>query len=193
VLIGDILLCEAMDLILGTERGRYMGLFVAKIREVCAVEVEQELLLRGQSSDEDTCLRIARGKTGPLFALVGKACGGDEEQLAAALEESGYRIGAAYQLADDLLDQSGANSCAGKTLGTDRKRHKFTLAQLPQEGQSTIRNHIRSLCGCVLDSLDPWPSIRGAVGDFLLIDLHPTFELDELDLKPSCSCPSQQS
>ena len=126
VLIGDLLLCEAMDLLLDTEGGRHVAPFVAKIREVCAAEAEQELLFRGQQPEVETCLRLARGKTGALFAFVAGVCGGDDEPLASALEEAGYKLGTAYQLADDLLDVIGSEELTGKTLGTDARREKRT-------------------------------------------------------------------
>ncbi len=131
VLLGDLLLCEAMGLLTGTDGGRLVRPFLAKLRETCAAEAEQELRLRGREVGRDVCLRIARGKTGPLFAFVGLAAGGADAALSAALEEAGYRVGTAYQLADDLLDVEGCEEAAGKTLGTDVARRKFTLAQEP--------------------------------------------------------------
>ena len=52
VLVGDLLLCEAVDLLLDTEDGRYVGAFVAKVREVCTAEAEHEIKLRGEQVDE---------------------------------------------------------------------------------------------------------------------------------------------
>ena len=146
VLVGDILLCEAIDLVSGADGDRYVKTFVAKTREVCTAEAEQELLLRGGPLDVETCLRIARGKTGPLFAFAARVCAGEDTSFAAALEEVGYMVGTAYQIADDVVDVSGEEMVSGKTLGTDSKRGKFTLAHLPQGGRRLALEHVSSLC-----------------------------------------------
>ena len=127
ILIGDLLLCEAMDVLGSVEDGGLVGPFVAKLREVCAAELEQDLGSRGKVLEEAACLRLARGKSGPFFAFVGYACGGAQPDLRAALEEAGYQVGTLYQMADDLLDVIGG-AAAGKTLGTDAKQRKFTAA-----------------------------------------------------------------
>lgn len=175
VLVGDMLLCEAVDIILQTEGGRHLNAFVARVREVCAAELEQEVKLRGKRLDLATCLRLARGKTGPLFAFTACICGGEDEVLSAALEEAGYRVGTAYQLADDLVDVLGREEVAGKTLGTDTKRAKFTLADASEEGQRAVREQIAELCGSALDCLRVWPRARRALGQFLADDLRPVF------------------
>ncbi len=175
VLTGDILFCDAVELLAETDDGQYVASFVAKIREMCATEIEQELVLRERELDEQTCLRIARSKTGPLFAFPACVCGGSDHELSAALEEAGYRIGTAYQLADDLLDVSGREDVAGKTLGTDAERSKFTLAHLPNRGPKLVRKHVAILCHSSLNGLDRWPSIREALSQYLSCDLHPVF------------------
>jgi len=173
VLIGDLLLCDAIDLILETRDGRYVRPFIAKVREVCSAEAEQELALRGRRVDEDTCTRIARGKAGPLFAFVAYVCGGDDEALSAALEEAGYRVGASYQLADDLLDIVGAEGTAGKTLHTDVARRKFTLPQMSEDGRRSAEERVADLCVSARERLSGWPQVQAALADFLRLDLQP--------------------
>jgi octaprenyl-diphosphate synthase len=173
VLIGDILLCEAMDVIVDTEGGRYLSLFVAKTREVCQAEAEQELLPRDRLLDEQTCLRLSRAKTGPPFAFVGQVCGGSDRGLSLALAEAGYLIGTAYQLADDLLDVIGSEEEAGKTLGTDSKRRKPTLPLQSQQGRDAARRHIAESCSAALHCLAAWPQARRGVEGFLMHDVQP--------------------
>lgn len=190
VLIGDLLLCEALDLLLHTESGRYMGSFVSKVREVCAAESEQELRWRGKPLDSHTCLRLARGKTGPFFAFVGQACGGDDKALSSALEEAGYRIGTAYQIADDLLDMTEKHAIAGKTLGTDSKRGKFTLAHDSVAGASTARKHVAELCSSALECLNAWPRAQDALAHFLVDDLQPALPADVCRLEARAEPPT---
>ncbi len=171
ILVGDVLLCEAMDLILEMPDVRYVGAFVSKVKEVVSAEAEQELMLRGRDLDEETCLRLARSKTGPLFGFVGYVCGGDNETLSHAVQESGYRIGTAYQLIDDLIDSAGSEDISGKTLGTDLMRKKFTLSQAGSEGEQRLGELVRQLCESALAGVSTWPEIRNALAMFLNVDL----------------------
>lgn len=173
ILIGDILVCEAAELMLNLKSKRHIAEFLARIREVCAAEAEQELILRHTAPDEQTCLRIARGKTGPLFAMPSAACAGSALDLRAALDEAGYRIGAAYQLADDLLDVHGDEALIGKTLGTDRLRQKFTLPQSGESGERAAAEHIDELLGSAVELLAPWPTAHAGLDRFVSVDLRP--------------------
>ncbi len=175
VLLGDLLLCEAMGLLTAVEDGRLVRPFLAKLHETCAAEAEQELRLRGREVGRKECLRVARGKTGPLFAFVGLAAGGGNSARSAALEEAGYRIGTAYQLADDLLDVEGREEVAGKTLGTDVARRKFTLAQEPGGGRNATRELVAQFGSDALDAVRAWPRARQALAEFLRLDVQPVF------------------
>lgn len=173
ILIGDLLLCAAMDLLMITEDGRYLRAFMAKVRQVVEAEAEQELLWRGRQVDVASCLRLARGKTGPLFAFCAGIYGGASETLRGLLEEAGYRIGTAYQLADDLLDILGTESAAGKTLRTDSARRKLTLPQVGGAGQRITREHISELCISAVQLLDDYPKAQEGLMHFLGCDLQP--------------------
>ncbi len=177
ILMGDLLLSDAMGLLVDVDEGRFLPLFVEKLREVCAAEAEQELMLRGRRPDEQTSLRIARGKTGALFAFVGAACGLGDDELASALEEAGYLFGTAYQLADDILDLSGVEAEAGKTLGSDMARGKFTLPYPGASGVDFARNRIPVLCNAALRALSGWPAVCDGAREFLGCDLQRAFRL----------------
>jgi geranylgeranyl pyrophosphate synthase len=175
ILVGDLLLCKAMALVADTEGGRYMGPFISTIREVCTAEAEQELFLRDKPVDRDTCLRLAREKTGPFFAFVGLVSGGDTD-LAGALEEAGYRIGAAYQIFDDLVDIVGDEREAKKTLGTDVARRKFTLPQSPDDGQREAVECVEGLCRSAIEHVSEWPPARAGIETYLDQDIRPVFQ-----------------
>jgi len=176
ILVGDLLLCEAIDVLTDSGDGRLLSPFIRKIAEVVQAEAEQELRWRGNEVDAETCLRLARGKTGPLFAFVASVCGGGDGKLAGALEEAGYCTGAAYQLSDDLLDVLGTESDAGKTLGTDLARGKHTLPQVGVCGQDVARDNIARLCSAALACLDDYPAMRDALAEYLLKDLQAVWD-----------------
>jgi geranylgeranyl diphosphate synthase type I len=174
ILIGDLLMCEAMDLLGTVEHGALVGPFVSKLREVCAAELEQDLHSPGETLEEASCLRLARGKSGPFFAFTGLVCGGTQAGLRTALEEAGYQVGTLYQMADDLLDVLGG-AAAGKTLGTDAKQRKFTLPQMAAGGVERTRAQIRALRDAALTGVQEWPPMRAAVSQFFRCDLQPLF------------------
>ncbi|MFO7958243.1 MAG: polyprenyl synthetase family protein [Candidatus Brocadiia bacterium] len=184
VLVGDLLLCVAFELIAQTGDAEYMTQFGRKLCEVCIAEAKEELDLIGEPRDEATCLRLARGTTGPLFAMVAWGAAAHRPRLAAALEEAGYLIGTAYQLADDLLDVVGDPARAGKTLRTDALRHKITLPVVADDGRRETRARIHSLCRQALDTAKAWPSAQSAIRTFFSQDLQPVLDrhIRDLDL-----------
>lgn len=177
ILLGDLFFASALDLIIGRGHLAKAQSFVAKVREVCATEAAHELLLRGREVAIDTSLRIARGKTGPLFAFPAEACGGDDETKTQALREAGYLVGTAYQVADDLVDEEGDEAVIGKTLGTDRKRHKYTLAQASDDHKKMVLNQISDLSQQALAQVTPWPDLAEGLDSYLKLYLTAPLEL----------------
>lgn len=183
ILTGDLLLVEAACLLADANSPRMLHFFCRKVREMCEAEAVHELIWRGRTLSEEQCLNIARGKTGALFAFVGGALAGDDEELGLTLEECGYRLGTAYQLADDLLDLSGAEGTVGKTLGTDFERGKMTLPALyrselaRRSSQTTVGDlvseRITELLGSAPLLLEEWPQLQAAVTWFIDTDLLP--------------------
>lgn len=177
VLLGDVIYCRSLMLLIESEGRAHLKSFVEKVHEVCMAESEQELLTRGAPCDFDASVRIARYKTGPLFALVGRCCGNGDVALTKALEEVGYGVGTAYQLADDLIDEVGDCGAAGKTLGTDRLRNKHTLAQQSDSSQKKIREAIYSVCDASIRLLDPWPKKQEGLALYLKETLFPACDI----------------
>jgi len=176
ILLGDLLLFKALDITCQVEGGRLTHTLVKMTGEVCEAEAEQELILRGTRSTWENCVRIARCKTGALFAFIGHACGGDDAALQAALQEAGYSIGTAYQISDDLLDVNGSEEDAGKTLGTDEARNKTTAANLgPAEFGDPVA-FIEDLTTQATSSLSAWPRIQEAWSFFVETDIQPTLD-----------------
>jgi len=130
ILLGDLLLFKAIDLVCRVADGRYTHELVKLTGEVCEAESEQELMLQGTESRLEICHSIARRKTGALFAFAAQLAGDGHPLRREALKEAGYLLGTAYQLADDLLDTRAVDGEAGKTLGTDARRDIVSAARL---------------------------------------------------------------
>jgi octaprenyl-diphosphate synthase len=173
ILIGDLFLCRAINFLARNGSAKLFDLFIDKMHETCSAEILQELVLRGKTLSEEDCLRVARGKTGPLFAFCAVLCSKGDLRLEAALEEAGYRIGTAYQLADDLIDEKGDSRKSDKTLGTDRLRKKYTLASINNGEDVYLKERINALCASAAELISSWPLLHSGLRTFLERDFYP--------------------
>ena len=179
ILMGDLFFSSALQLVIDSGNISRVASFVNKVREVCATEMIHELVFRNKAIDLNLCLKVARGKTGPLFAFVAEVSGESDKEKAKVLREVGYRIGTAYQLADDLIDVLGDEDRIGKTLGTDRKRRKFTLAQSEElSSEALIRDQVSLLCNSALELTVKWPELTSKLEDYINHELFPFWKLN---------------
>ena len=182
VLVGDLLFAEAVRVVRDAGDGAFVEDFTDKVKETSAAEAEQELVWRGERPDAETHVRLARQKTGPLFALTAAAAAGAGGEGARALQEAGYRIGTAYQLADDLIDVVGSEENAGKTLGTDQRRSKYTLALDEEEGLRGLRERVEKTCREALEALEGLPEMQDGTRTFITDDLAPILRQHDEEL-----------
>ncbi len=182
ILTGDLLLINATTLLAMSDEKSYLPAFLNKITEMIETESEQELLLRGIQIDEATSLRIARSKTGSLFAFLGHVCGDGDERLSKTLEEAGYLIGAIYQLADDIFDVVSSDEVAGKTLGTDNKRGKLTLPQTGNDGIKATVALIKEQYFRAIEVLAPYPEKQDALKLFISEDIKPIIKQHDFQI-----------
>ena len=185
ILLGDLILMKALDLAGRTTDDRLVGELVHFAGEMCNAESEQELLLRGGDADWNQCLDIDRRKTGALFAFAAGAAGGGDAPLRLALQEAGYGLGTAYQLADDLLDVAGNDRAAGKTIGRDRARRKNTAATSFSGDPAELAGQARDLRARAVEPLRNWPDIRAAMDEYCVLDFDPAVARLLSDLKPN--------
>ena len=176
ILLGDLLLFKALELVSPIENGRLLPVIIKLTGEVCEAESEQELITRGKLADWETCVTTARRKTGALFAFAAYACGGGDAELNAALQEAGYVVGTAYQLADDILDANGDTQTAGKTLGRDEAREKTTAARVYLPKNVNPVRTIHDMLDKALSGLAPWPQVRQAWDTYVRKDLRPSLD-----------------
>ena len=184
ILVGDLMLFKALDVVSEVQSGRLTRKLIKMTGEVCDAESEQELLLRNTKPDWENCVKIARRKTGALFAFSAFACGGEDERLSDALSESGYIIGTAYQLADDILDAHGSPEKSGKSHGSDESRQKTTAVTSNIGNQRDPVAYVESLCRKADSNLDPWPEVQAAWREFMSKDMQPAL-YQNLQYNPS--------
>lgn len=188
ILMGDLLVCKAVQMLEGIENGRLGGMLVRLAGEMCDAEAEQELVTGGITRGWEKCVSVARRKTGSLFAFAAAATDGSDatlrsceapslrstsEKRAEALLEAGYRIGTAYQLADDLMDACGKPVGDGKDLGKDAVRGTSTSVSASHNANIHVRQCINELCASSSMLLSAWPSVRNAWNEYLRGDMTP--------------------
>ncbi len=174
ILLGDLLLFKAVDLICRVADGRYTHELVKLTGEVCEAESEQELILQGEESQLEICQSIARRKTGALFAFAALLGGDGDAHRGEVLKESGYLLGTAYQLADDILDTRAEEDASGKTLGTDAARDIVSAARLDH---IDLRAHLDDLLVQSVKILNGDQQAVNGIASYIAQDLQPALSV----------------
>ncbi len=135
ILAGDALQTRAFEVLAGaalpSER------VVAQVRTLAraagvdgmAGGQQLDLLAEGAPAAPEQVATIHQRKTGALFAAaleLGAEGAGAPQRLLLALRRIGESLGLAFQIQDDLLDQTGATADLGKTSGKDAASRKAT-------------------------------------------------------------------
>jgi heptaprenyl diphosphate synthase len=132
ILAGDWLFSKSSELTshLGPEAVRIQAETFTRLVEGQILETQQPL--PGQDL-LDHYLRVVAGKTGSLIATsarYGAMFAGCSPEVVAALTSYGEKVGAAFQLSDDILDVGSDSEESGKTPGTDLREGVPTLPVL---------------------------------------------------------------
>jgi octaprenyl-diphosphate synthase len=129
ILLGDMLFTHAFHLT-STVDARACNLIGEATNRVCAGELRQVCERGNARLAEVDYFAIVDGKTAALTEVCGRLgalYAGASEEVAEQLAAFGRNLGIAFQVADDLLDLTGDEGAAGKTLGTDLDQQKLTL------------------------------------------------------------------
>lgn len=140
ILAGDGLLTYAFDVVADpatharAEVRAQLVLALARAAGLGGMVGGQALDLEAETAPAplslDDILRLQAMKTGALlrFAVDAGAILGAAAPIAArALSRYGAALGAAFQIADDILDAEGDTAALGKRAGKDAERNKATL------------------------------------------------------------------
>jgi octaprenyl-diphosphate synthase len=133
VLVGDAILAHAVHLAAQFPSTEVCQIVAAATRRVCAGEIAQTLRRADVSVTLGDYRRVIDLKTAELFrvsCLLGSRLAAFDDAYVQAASEFGRRLGAAYQIYDDLADFFGEEDRIGKTLGTDLVGGRITLPVL---------------------------------------------------------------
>ena len=162
VLLGDMLFFLALEKVRQLGDRVLLDDLMTLAGEACSAEAEQELVLRGGRTGWDEYVSLVSRKTGSLFAFAAVACGGGDAALRSALRSAGYRLGTAYQLADDYWDARGVVQGADKLPGGDARRSLPSIAAFAMPEGAAPSGYIEKVAAEAGASLKPWPEVRAA-------------------------------
>jgi geranylgeranyl pyrophosphate synthase len=98
-------------------------------------------------------------KTAKMFrcaAALGAVCGGATQQQLECLCEYGLNIGLAFQITDDILDETASSEQLGKTAGKDIKAAKCTYPAVVGMGRAKeVQQKLTSAAAAVLKPFGP--------------------------------------
>jgi farnesyl diphosphate synthase len=167
ILVGDSLLTYAFDvtadplthedpairaeLVLALARASGFGGMIGG--QVLDLEAEQAR----EPHTAEAVIKLQSMKTGALLhysVVAGAILGRADAKARAALSAYGHALGAAFQVADDILDVEADEAVLGKRAGKDAERNKATLvAALGLEAARARRDRLAAEAVAALDSL----------------------------------------
>lgn len=130
VLVGDYLISHSFHLCAGLESQAASRIIAATSNTVCEGEMMQVANRDNLELTERQYYDIIGRKTAALTAaccLLGAKFAGADAVTIERMRDFGDRLGIAFQITDDLLDLTGDEGEAGKSLGRDVHKGKLTL------------------------------------------------------------------
>ncbi len=130
-----------------------------------------DLEAEGAPIDQVDVERIHRSKTAAIInsaVSVGAYLGGASEPELGLVQAFGEKIGLAFQVVDDILDETTSLQTLGKTGGKDRDQKKATYPALHGLEQSRVIVHV--MTQQARDALQPLGSRAGillSIADYL--------------------------
>lgn len=151
VLVGDYLISHSFHLCAGLASQTASRIIAATANTVCEGEMMQVANRDNYNLTEQQYYEIIRRKTAALTAaccLLGASFAGTDAVTVERMRDFGDRLGIAFQITDDLLDITGDEGEAGKSLGRDVHKGKLTLPLIHY-----LRSAPRDRAAAVIDLL----------------------------------------
>jgi len=165
VLTGDALMIHAFQMLaehgdsrLSLELAKAAGSLgvIAGQLEDLAAEGKESNVLDSRSFGADLVDFIHMNKTAILIRAairMGAIAGGAEEDELEALGFFGEKIGMAFQIEDDILDETSTDDILGKPARSDLEQHKLTYPAV--HGMAAAKTRVRELTDEAIAALSP--------------------------------------
>jgi octaprenyl-diphosphate synthase len=128
VIMGDFLYARALRELVQRDEFDALRVITEASNDMTRGEILQLAVFDALSFSEADYYALIKAKTASLFSAscqIGAIAGSTGHRV--ALGRYGERLGMAFQVADDLLDYTGAKETTGKPTGLDLREHKVTL------------------------------------------------------------------
>ena len=141
VLAGDALISYAIQTIIEKSKNlsadkiiKLIGLYTkaAGVEGIIGGQIV-DIQSEGKKIDKATLEYIHTHKTADMFRFAFKAGGvvaGVSDEILETLDKLGLKLGFAFQICDDILDETSTFEEMGKTLGKDEAEEKSTYTRL---------------------------------------------------------------
>jgi octaprenyl-diphosphate synthase len=130
VLVGDFLYSRSFQMMVGLDSMRVMEVLADTTNTIAEGEVQQLLNMGDPEVDQQRYMQVIENKTAKLFEAACRLAAIISEkpvEIENALAIYGNRLGAAFQITDDVLDYNGNAETMGKNAGDDLAEGKPTL------------------------------------------------------------------
>jgi geranylgeranyl diphosphate synthase type II len=173
VLTGDALMIHAFQ-VLAESGNSMLSLELAKAAGSCGVIAGQveDLAAEGTTPDADLIEFIHTNKTAILIRAairMGAIAGGASENELESLTVFGEKIGLAFQIEDDILDETSTDAVLGKPAGSDEEQNKMTYPAV--HGMDNAKERVSTLTTEALIALNSIPRETKAlrvIADYLM-------------------------
>ncbi len=164
ILVGDCLHTLAFEILLNETQdaslARALGVVLAAAAGADGMvggQVE-DLAAEREAPDVERLYRIHLRKTAALLQAAthgGALAGGADADAVEALSDYGLHLGLAFQVVDDILDETGTAEALGKTPGKDREVEKLTVVAF--EGLDAARRRAANEITAAVDAVAGLP------------------------------------
>lgn len=130
VLVGDFLYSRSFQMMVGLDSMRIMEVLAGTTNTIAEGEVQQLLNMGDPEVNQHRYMQVIENKTAKLFEAACRLAAiisDKSTEIENALAVYGNRLGAAFQIADDVLDYTGQAATMGKNAGDDLAEGKPTL------------------------------------------------------------------
>jgi len=159
ILAGDALLGLSFEILAPLPNGaRLVQELTRSIGQIIEGQIE-DLAAEGKAPDAETVEFIHRHKTAALIrtaCVMGGICADADGPTLKKLTEYGENTGLAFQLIDDLLDESSTEEELGKDIGSDKQKGKMTWPVV--HGTEATRRRVDELTQAAGEAVDGLPN-----------------------------------
>ncbi len=125
--------------------------------------------MTGKPLTDEQLMFIYKLKTGALLQaslMIGAVLGGAKDEELKRLEDIGEKIGVAFQIQDDILDETSTVEVLGKPIHSDDENNKTTYVSI--YGLSDAHKEVESLSKKAIDELKNLPDVNDQSREFLM-------------------------